>query len=316
MGQSSPSKPTIVIVHGWEQSANSSWVILAKDTHLSTADKNIITLDWSEDAQTLDYVHAANAVPQVGAYLAQQFHQWISLNLVDLSTTRFVGFSLGAHVIGFCGQKYQNLTGGQKLRYLIGLEPAAPSFVGKQTDQRLDKTDGDMVQVFHTSITGIDARCGHVDVYFSNTDQRFYKTYGNKVIVLHTSLLGINKPISQVDFNFTFTTPASSLIKMQNCAVDQPGCPEESGLPTDNKGFQIAFCNHLRAVAYYIISITSSNFLAAPCYSCSQFKQNGCDISAPIVVGDQLNLSTKDGAYYLRTSSEKPFAEGIAGLLM
>ncbi|XP_031355797.1 lipase member H-like [Photinus pyralis] len=104
MGQASPSRSTVVMVHGWEQSANSVWVILAKTTHLSTADKNIITLDWSKDAKALGYGHAVNSVPLVGAHLAQRIHQWIVLNLINVTTTRFVGFSLGAQVIGFCGR--------------------------------------------------------------------------------------------------------------------------------------------------------------------------------------------------------------------
>ncbi|XP_031357229.1 lipase member H-like [Photinus pyralis] len=280
MNQASPSRPTVIIAHGWQQSSNSVWVIEAKNTHLSTADKNIITLDWSKDAVTLDYPQAAGAVPLVGAYLAKQFHQWVVLKLINADTSRFVGFSLGAQVIGICGQEYQNLTGGQKLKFLIALEPAAPLFEGKPIAERLDKTDGDLVHVFHTSKTGMTERCGHVDVYFSYSEIIFF------------------------------------IFQIQNCGVEQLGCPTETGLPADKAGLQTILCDHVRAPAYYIISITSSNFLAALCTSCDQFKRNGCNISAPIVVGDRLDPATGDGAYYLTTLGKLPFAKGIAGLQM
>ena len=61
-----------------------------------------------------------------------------------------VGHSLGAHVVGFCAKKLQELGVG-KIKKITGLDPAFPFFELAGVSGRLDKSDAEFVQIIHTN---------------------------------------------------------------------------------------------------------------------------------------------------------------------
>lgn len=57
--------PTVLIIHGWVDTSNDSWVELLTDAYLATGDYNIITVDWSPIANLSYFVSVAD-VKMVG----------------------------------------------------------------------------------------------------------------------------------------------------------------------------------------------------------------------------------------------------------
>lgn len=52
--------PTVLIIHGWVDDSNDSWVEDLAEAYLSTADYNIITVDWSPIANLSYFVSVAD----------------------------------------------------------------------------------------------------------------------------------------------------------------------------------------------------------------------------------------------------------------
>ncbi len=78
-----------------------------------------------------------------------------------------IGFSLGAHVMGFAGR-----TSSGSFDRITGLDPAGPCFQdGKNTDKHIQKSDATLVDIIHTDGTSgafplgtLELR-GHLDFY-------------------------------------------------------------------------------------------------------------------------------------------------------
>ena len=105
------------------------------------------------------------------------------------SSIHLIGHSLGAHVVGGAGAavtlgRIPRITGKQLIRLgivklnkklfdnFIGLDPAGPWFPLNETDNRLDVTDGDFVDIIHTdggdltgNELGMQEAIGHIDFY-------------------------------------------------------------------------------------------------------------------------------------------------------
>lgn len=98
-----PSRPTKVIVHGWNSNGNAEVNTLITSAFLAVDDCNVIVLDWSSAASGL-YTTSVLMVPSVGQHLGN-FIQWL-FNTAGGSWTgvHLVGHSLGAHIIGNAGR--------------------------------------------------------------------------------------------------------------------------------------------------------------------------------------------------------------------
>ncbi|KAK5638650.1 hypothetical protein RI129_012945 [Pyrocoelia pectoralis] len=161
------SARTVIIIHGWQQRENQSWIIQMKDVYITQFRINVIVLDWSKDANSGWYLWTVGVVPEVGLWVGDRIYELQTDGVIHVNTLKVIGHSLGAHVAGYAGQRYQNLTNGEKLSDIVGLDAASPEFEFKSDDQRLDASDARMVQAFHTSTSGMSSRYGKVDVYFN-----------------------------------------------------------------------------------------------------------------------------------------------------
>lgn len=127
-------------------------------------DVNICAVDWRKFAGQ-DYKSAMLKVFRVGNTVVQMI-RWLELyRNVDRNDIILVGYSLGAHAVGYAGSRLNGQIGE-----IIGLDPAGPLFtmpydVGHK--YRLDESDARFVQVMHTSAgtLGTDKKCGHADFY-------------------------------------------------------------------------------------------------------------------------------------------------------
>lgn len=54
-----PSKPLVMVTHGWLGSGYSNGTQLIKDAYLATRDVNVIIVDWKEPASYTNYITSA-----------------------------------------------------------------------------------------------------------------------------------------------------------------------------------------------------------------------------------------------------------------
>lgn len=175
---------------------------MAKSIRQKDPNANIILVDW-EDGSKLEsgipftnrsiptlptYERAATNTREVGVQLAQ----YLKERNIDPNKTELIGHSLGAHVSGFAGAKYKEITGNE-LNRITGLDPAEPLFETRgeisteivpdlepgtvrtvvvaenkpvPPSDRLDPDDAKRVVVLHTSkILGNDLSLGDFDIF-------------------------------------------------------------------------------------------------------------------------------------------------------
>ncbi|TRT87689.1 MAG: hypothetical protein EWV82_03855 [Microcystis aeruginosa Ma_AC_P_19900807_S299] len=162
-GQVNPNKPTYVIVGGYLTDSGSEWLT---DTSFllqkNVGDANFVIVDWSELTGSFltpfddgVYRGAAENTKLVGEALGN----YLLRQGIDPKNIHLVGHSLGAHVVGVAGRMIAE-SSGQKIKEIIALDPAAPSFDQKTfglqiTDLRdkLDISDADSVTVVRSNFT-------------------------------------------------------------------------------------------------------------------------------------------------------------------
>ena len=204
-------KNTYVIIHGFQNQGGNekidtggnqnnqfipeTWMSeRAKALREREPDANIILVDWEDGAKPAlglnIYNEAATNTREVGDQLAQ----YLKARNLDPNKIELMGHSLGAHVSGFAGAKYKELTGNE-LNRITGLDPAGPNFETRNTgntrtvivqgaspdtfttvpvleeepvppSDRLDPDDAKRVVVLHTSKTlGHDDAIGEFDIF-------------------------------------------------------------------------------------------------------------------------------------------------------
>ena len=155
-----PNVKTIFLIHGFTDKYDEmNWMGDLKDhiLRLSTrvdlkddhCDKNVIGVDWSKGAKTSFYAQAVANTQIVGAIVARFIKQLIQLNRNILTPDDFavLGHSLGAQTAGFVGTHFKQ----EKIRTIIGLDPAGPAFSDIPETHRLDPSDAKLVVSVHTN---------------------------------------------------------------------------------------------------------------------------------------------------------------------
>ncbi|EDO39031.1 predicted protein, partial [Nematostella vectensis] len=159
----------VLIIHGFMQSGNVSWIRVMRDELLKREPMNVITVDWQSGADGLNLYHvAAGNTRVVGAQLAELITTIQRVFDFDLRRVHLIGHSLGAHVAGYAGER---LSG--KVGRITGLDPARPGFDVSHAAVRLDPSDALFVDVIHTDAgtnflegsLGLSRPCGNLDFY-------------------------------------------------------------------------------------------------------------------------------------------------------
>lgn len=99
------NRPTRMIIHGQLSDAQSELNIVLTAAFLSSADVNVVVLDWGEGANTINYVAARNQVANVGSVGAAFLDNLQAANLLDFGRMTIASHSLGVHVAGFVGKR-------------------------------------------------------------------------------------------------------------------------------------------------------------------------------------------------------------------
>ncbi|XP_028129780.1 pancreatic triacylglycerol lipase [Diabrotica virgifera virgifera] len=154
-------RETIFIVHGWKDSHKADVNSHVREYILRDHDVNIFVVDWSPIAGK-GYLTAQGSMQKVGGYIADFARSLNKKYGLQLNKLKFVGHSLGAHICGCAGAALD----GQVDR-IVGLDPAGPLFREERTDNRIDASDAENVQIIHTNggKMGYLAPCGDSDFY-------------------------------------------------------------------------------------------------------------------------------------------------------
>lgn len=109
---------------------------------------NFVTLDWSA-YNTDDYLAVINLIKPIANEIGDQLYEMANNrnNAVDLTTWNFVGFSLGAHMVGLIARRIKEKSNGQiVISRITGLDPAGPVLnypVLSCFFSHLEKSDGE-----------------------------------------------------------------------------------------------------------------------------------------------------------------------------
>lgn len=157
------TKQTKFVTHGYVNNIFLPDFLDIKNSYLEREDCNVILVDWSRLAFQ-SYVASADVTKGVG----NRIGELIVNNQLDLNTIELAGHSLGSHVVGFAG-KYVISATGHKVKRIIGMDPAGPSFEYASSSDSLAPTDAQGVFVFHTDagVFGIRRSVGTLDFYFN-----------------------------------------------------------------------------------------------------------------------------------------------------
>ncbi|XP_023800268.1 lipase member I [Cyanistes caeruleus] len=156
------TKKIVFVIHGFRPTGSPpAWLGDMKKLLLSSEDMNLIIVDWNRGATTVNYITAVENCRKVAEILKNYVDQML-VGGASLDSIHMIGVSLGAHVAGFVGQKYNG-----KLGRITGLDPAGPSFTREPPERRLDPTDAQFVDVIHSDIDvlGFKKPLGTIDFY-------------------------------------------------------------------------------------------------------------------------------------------------------
>ncbi|XP_055845715.1 pancreatic triacylglycerol lipase-like [Episyrphus balteatus] len=141
------NKPTRFIIHGWQNNANSDVNLKIREALMEVGSFNVISVDWSSAAGSLNYASSKSAVSTVGKNVAAFIDFLNEKAGMTFESLTLVGHSLGAHVSGYAGK---NVNRG-KINIITGLDPAAPLFDYSNCDTRLCSTDAMFVDSIQTN---------------------------------------------------------------------------------------------------------------------------------------------------------------------
>ncbi|XP_063709625.1 lipase member H-like [Culicoides brevitarsis] len=160
-----PGNPVRVIIHGFRDGPNSIVSSVSRQGYRALGNFNVIVVDWSKGADTLNYMLAKDRIYRIGPVVAEFIECLLETfkDKVALSDFYLIGHSLGAHLAGIVGK---NMKQG-KIAAIYGLDPAAPLFSIDNPDKRLDKNDAEYVEIIHTDggLQGMREPMGTADFY-------------------------------------------------------------------------------------------------------------------------------------------------------
>jgi len=159
--------PTKIFAHGFTENGHTlTYIMNMRDEYLKREDCNYIAVDWEPLALLPLYIRSMTYSTLVGEQTGNLINFLVEQG-ADLKDFHVIGFSLGAHVAGKAGATVNGV-----LPRITGLDPAYPLFSMEDTDQRLDTTDAEFVDVIHTNsgplyigALSFPNNIGHIDFY-------------------------------------------------------------------------------------------------------------------------------------------------------
>lgn len=139
--------PTRIIIHGWQNNYQSDVNVVLRSAYLATGQFNVICVDWSDKAETINYAASVLRVSGVGKLVANFIDFLNKEGGMSFSSLILNGHSLGAHVSGFAGKNVKN----GRISQITGLDPAYPGFSYDKPADRLNQNDAAYVESIQTN---------------------------------------------------------------------------------------------------------------------------------------------------------------------
>jgi len=150
-------------IHGWGNSDAGAVNQNVAIAYHQRGEYNMISVDWSVGAGSLNYITARNRVPET-ALIVARFIDFLNLhNLVSFDRLHVIGHSLGGQMAGLVGKA---VTSGL-IGVILALDPAGPLFSLNDPSGRVAPTDGAYVEVIVTNggVLGFMDPIGQVNIY-------------------------------------------------------------------------------------------------------------------------------------------------------
>ncbi|XP_044746381.1 phospholipase A1-like [Coccinella septempunctata] len=154
------------LIHGWQASKDTEWIQNASKIFLSKQpDAQVVQVDWKKPAKDL-YSLSAFETESAGELIGAFIDLLITNYHVPMKNIVIIGHSLGGHIAGWAGKKFQEMN-GVKLPRIIALDPAGPLFHLRPDSMKLNKDDAVVVMVIHTDgdKLGYKSACGTIDFF-------------------------------------------------------------------------------------------------------------------------------------------------------
>ncbi|KAJ8966503.1 hypothetical protein NQ317_019648 [Molorchus minor] len=284
-----PSEPSKIIIHGYNSDMLLNALAEIRKEYLKTTDYNVFTVNWSPLNRAPCYVGALINVPHVGTCTAQLVERIRQMGGEDIHV---IGFSLGAHVANYMA----NALRPYKVPRITGLDPAFPGFITPDREAKLDKTDAQFVDVYHTNAF-IQGKVEESDTWTLS------KWRGPDLWLW---------PGSNYLEDLLGDVPLTTVLPFEGCGCNMMVLH----LTMPFRGVRFIFidffaCNHHRAALYYAESInTAKGFWGWPCPAFFQYLLGRCPIHDPqIIMGEYINKAA-NGVYLVITESVAPYAVG------
>ena len=117
----------------------------------SSQNINVFTINWSSRGMYINVIKKiSDTSKEIYHILNHLNHIGLFRNISNSTNIHCIGHSLGAHVCGLLSKLMNSLL-NLKFKRITGLDPAGPCFKNYNSNNKLDKTDADYVDVIHTS---------------------------------------------------------------------------------------------------------------------------------------------------------------------
>lgn len=278
-----PDKPLVIVTHGFTGDITTPWCLPLVNALLLNVNCNVIVADWRKGAEGPNYVTAAANSPMAGVQISKLLMKIIRETNCSLSpdNVTLIGFSLGAHVVGFAGRHFQKYT-HMKLGRITGLDPAGMLFEG--TTVALSRSDAKFVDVIHTNMGDI-----------------------------RKLQLGLSGALGDVDFypnGGEFQPGCPKYPKINTTVLQNVSSPTEAFIAV----MESVACSHYRAPMMLIESLMNHycNFTSYPCPAGWKnfdkcFKKFEKNTTVQGLMGYYSNIRPGRGKQYLRTNYTYPF---------
>lgn len=157
---------TVIVVTGWLTSINdekNDAVTELYKAYRARGGHNFIVIDTVSQLTTL-YTWSSFNTNALGNALGDGLAKLI--NYVPVRSIHVIGHSLGAHISGAAGRRFQILTGSDLPR-ITGLDPANPCFNEGESLSGLSRGDASWVDIIHSNVRVLGKRdpIGDIDFY-------------------------------------------------------------------------------------------------------------------------------------------------------
>uniref|UniRef100_U5EEG1 Putative vitellogenin n=1 Tax=Corethrella appendiculata TaxID=1370023 RepID=U5EEG1_9DIPT len=155
----------VILVTGWTSDINDTnkAIDLIYEGYSTRGNTNFVVVDTAGFVDTL-YTWSAFNTNELGESIGVGLSQLV--DYVSVDKIHLIGHSLGAHIVGAAGRKFQLLT-NQSLPRITGLDPANPCFNEGEALSGIMRGDADFVDVIHSNSKVLGKRdpIGDIDFY-------------------------------------------------------------------------------------------------------------------------------------------------------